>query len=88
MTAKAKGNISETVRVALWEEALRFAEELASEGVWSDWLLCGNFPTAKFRDGGWTEQEKCTFFQKVGLSRSVWISEVDRRINVDSFSVE
>jgi hypothetical protein len=75
-------DITETVRAVLWDEALRFADYLTLESVWSTWLEHGDFPVAKFEGGGWTEQDRQTFFQRVGFSRTEWLFEVDRRINV------
>jgi hypothetical protein len=83
VTARARiSDISKTVRVAIWEESLKFGEGLASEGVWSEWLENGKFPLLLLREGGWTEGEKQTFFQRVRFSRNEWLWEADRRIDV------
>jgi hypothetical protein len=83
LTTRTTGrDISETVRAALWDEALRFADYLTLESVWSTWLEHGDFPVANFGESGWTEQNRQTFFRRVGFSRTEWLFEVDRRINV------
>jgi hypothetical protein len=83
VTARAsRRDISKTLRAAIWEESLRFGEALASEHFWSEWLVNGRFPIVPFREGGWTEEEKQRFFQRVRRSRDEWIWEADRRIDV------
>jgi len=79
---KKESDISKAARAAVWQEALKFADELAGEGVWSSWLVKGHFPVSGYLEPVWTDQDRQTFFERVRYSRSEWLSEADRRINV------
>jgi len=79
---RKESDISKTARTAVWQEALKFADELAGEGVWSSWVMKGHFPAGGYLEPVWTDQDRQTFYERVRLSRSEWLSEADRRINV------
>ncbi len=73
-------SMSDAARRAVWEESLRFADELATEGLWSTWLDNGNFPVSHDSESVWTDQDRQKLFQRVRLSRTEWLFEADRRI--------
>jgi hypothetical protein len=77
-----KSDISKTARTAVEKEALKFADELAGEGVWSSWIKNGHFPVSREPKPVWTEQDRQTFFERVRFYRSEWLFEAYRRINV------
>jgi hypothetical protein len=77
-----KSDISKTARTAVWKEALKFADELAGEEVWSSWIENGHFPVSREPEPIWTEQNRQTFLERVRFDRSEWLFEADRRINV------
>lgn len=83
LSRASQHDISETVRGAVWSEALRFGDDLATVGVWSAWFEKCYFPNVSDPNStAWTDQDRGTFVERVRYARGLWLQEADRCINL------